>query len=78
MYNNFVPDRPLEPKEEPYVIANCGHEVYEGEELFEFDGVTLCPDCMADKFEELTLHEKAALLGYTVSEVGGEHYDWLY
>lgn len=60
-----VPEPPAEPSEDPrYIAAGCGHEVYDGEDLFECeDGLTLCADCMEEKFSEMTLLERAELLG---------------
>ena len=49
--------------ESRYVIANCGHEVYDGERMYEWeDDDTLCPECVEMKFDELSILEKAALL----------------
>ena len=78
--NNFVPDIRLEPPEEFYIEAGCGHEVYEGEELYEWaGGLTLCPDCMEEKFDDLTLHEKAELLGCRHIVVEKEEgFDWVW
>lgn len=65
-----IPEPPIDPPEDRSVTADCGHEVYEGENLFEWEGGrTLCPDCMEEKFDELTLPEKAALLGCNFKEV---------
>lgn len=36
---------PYEPKEDEYVIADCCHEVYEGESIYIYDGKAYCPDC---------------------------------
>jgi hypothetical protein len=60
-----TPEPPVTPPEDTrYVIADCGHEVYEGEALYDRDdGGTLCPDCMEDKFAELSTAEKAELIG---------------
>lgn len=64
----------LEAPEEFYVTAGCGCEVHEGEELYEWENKTLCPDCMEEKFNEMTLQEKAALLGCEFSTVErGKH-----
>lgn len=60
----FVPEPPVSPPEELYATAGCGHEVYEGEEIYQWEnGITLCPECMSDKFSELDLNERADLLG---------------
>lgn len=61
----YVPEPPVLPPEDvSYVTAGCGHEVYEGEELFEWEnGATLCPDCLEDRFMEMSLTERAELLG---------------
>ena len=56
---------------ERYVIADCGHEVYDGECLYEWeDGRSLCPECVEGKFDGLSTAEKAALLGCEGAEVG--------
>ena len=66
----YTPEPPITPQEELYIYADCGHEVYEGESLFEWeDGMTLCPECMEDKLEALTLAEKAKLMGCGCTEV---------
>ena len=67
----YMPEPPVTPPEKDlYMYADCGHEVYEGESLFEWeDGMTLCPECMEDKLEELTLEEKAKLMGCGCVEV---------
>lgn len=44
---------PYEQPEDPYVYADCGHEVYEGEILREFDGKTWCPECFLDEIHSL-------------------------
>ncbi len=61
----FKPEPPLEPLEDArYVTAGCGHELYEGEDLYEWEnGQTLCADCLEDRFCEMSLSEKAELLG---------------
>ncbi len=61
----YMPEPPVTPPEDDrYIVAGCGHEVYEGEELFEWeDGSTLCGDCLSDRFEEMSLVERAELLG---------------
>lgn len=53
------------PPEPDYITAGCGCEVYEGETIFSYDGGTLCPDCMEAIFDEMSLEEKAELLGCT-------------
>ena len=45
-YNHGVGE--LAPPEERYIMAKCGHEVYEGEDLYETEDGTLCPDCFDD------------------------------
>ena len=61
----YVPEPPVTPPEdEHYVTAGCGHEVYDGEELFEWEnGQTLCADCLSDRFGERSIVERAELLG---------------
>jgi hypothetical protein len=69
--NMKTPEPPVLPPEDTrYIIADCLHEVYEGERLYDWeDGATLCPECMEDKFSELSTREKAALLGCESSVV---------
>ena len=46
-----------------FIVADCGHEVYDGEYMYEWEGEkTLCPECVEVKFDELCTAEKAALL----------------
>jgi hypothetical protein len=61
----YIPELPVNPPDDGrYVTADCGHEVFEDEELFEWEnGRTLCPDCLEDKFKELSLVERADLMG---------------
>jgi len=68
----YIAEPPTDPPEDtPHIIAGCGHEVYQDEEVFDWterkDGEeitkTLCPDCMEDKFKEMPLTERAELLG---------------
>jgi hypothetical protein len=61
----YTPAPPLSPPEDDrYLTAGCGHEVYDGEELFEWeDGHTLCADRLSDRFDELSLAERAEFLG---------------
>jgi hypothetical protein len=49
----------------PFIYADCGHEVYEGEYVYTSEtGATLCPDCMRDVLAELPLYEQAENAGY--------------
>ncbi len=61
----YIPQPPVEPPDDAgYITAGCGHEVYEGEEVFEWEnGATLCSDCLEDRFLEMSLTERAELLG---------------
>ncbi len=61
----YVPEQSIEPPDDgSYMTAGCGHEVYEGEEIFEWEnGATLCAECLEDRFLELSLEERAELLG---------------
>jgi hypothetical protein len=69
-----VPSPPLEPPEDGFIIADCGHEVYDGERMYELPGGDmLCPDCVEDRFLDMTTYDKARLLGCeaTVVRVAG-------
>jgi hypothetical protein len=58
------PEPPVEPPDMGrYMTADCGHEVYNGEDLFEWEGATFCSDCIEDKLRDMTLLERAELLG---------------
>jgi hypothetical protein len=61
----LMPEPPLSPPEDDrYLTAGCGHEVYDGEDLFEWEnGQTLCSDCLSDRFNDMSLVERAELLG---------------
>jgi hypothetical protein len=59
--------RRASPREENFVLADCGHEVYSGERTYEKDGSTLCGDCVEDELGDLSIGEKAQLLGYEPS-----------
>lgn len=65
---NSAEPSPL-PREEPYIIADCGHEVYGGELLIDWTRgksvITLCPDCFRDKLGALSLAELALHFGCT-------------
>ena len=50
-------------KRERYIEADCGHECYDGELLYSYDGGWICPDCLAEVFDSLPLREKAELIG---------------
>ncbi|MEL4106331.1 hypothetical protein AAFA46_05745 [Oscillospiraceae bacterium WX1] len=64
-HQSDIPEPPPGPPENDRCItADCGHELYEGEELYIWeDGETLCSDCLEDKFQEMSLSERAELLG---------------
>ena len=70
------PERRLSPRGDKFVFAECGHEVYEGERIYEWEPGTLCPDCMEDRFSELSTQEKAELLGCESSEVVLADFNW--
>lgn len=54
-----------DPPESSFFTADCGHEVYQTETVYESaSGRVLCPDCMEDEIDGMTLPEKAALLGF--------------
>jgi hypothetical protein len=75
LYSQYpIPEPPLNPPEPECVTADCGHEVYDGEDIYSFERETLCPDCMEERFNELSTREKAELLGcgYRVVSFGRE------
>ena len=57
-----MPEPSIEPPEDFYITADCGHEVYEGELLLEWENKNICPDCFKDKAGELSIEELAELL----------------
>ena len=63
------PELPVDPPEEKYITADCGCEVYDGENIYTWECKRLCPDCMKQKIAEMRLEELAALLGCTWREV---------
>lgn len=66
-----TPEPPTEPNFiERYVVADCGHEVYEGEYLYERDDArTMCTECLEDFIDALTISEKAELIGCEASVI---------
>ena len=58
-----------DPPENYFVMADCGHEVYDGENLYLWNEKTLCPDCMKDKVGEIPLSEIAVFLGAKIEHV---------
>lgn len=69
MYYNGIPEPPIEPPEDFFVEADCGHEVYDGDYLYEWEGRQLCGDCFREKVEEMTNQELALLLDTDYSMV---------
>ncbi|SHI23920.1 hypothetical protein SAMN02745823_03785 [Sporobacter termitidis DSM 10068] len=67
MLRNAMPEPPIDPPDERYLTAGCGHEVYEGERLVEWhDGkrfAYLCEECFRDKLAALTTEELARQFG---------------
>lgn len=60
----YEPEPRVEPPEDEYYTASgCGHEIYEGEYAYEYEGMVYCPDCLRDKIMELETDELATLLG---------------
>lgn len=71
----YTPEPPLEPPEDDrYMIADCGHEVYEGENMYEWDvpyrdedgklkykHKTHCPDCFMDEIKKMLRESPAEL-----------------
>lgn len=62
MLNFAVKEPAIEPPEEKYITASCGHECYHGEKLYMWENESLCPDCFLDKVRELSIDELAELL----------------
>lgn len=60
---HLMKEPPVEPPEPDSVVADCGCEVYAYEYIYEWDGRTLCPDCMETELNKLPLHELVTLLG---------------
>jgi hypothetical protein len=63
MYTN-LPEPSAEPPQYRFMTANgCLHEVYDGEDIYEFESRTYCEECLRDKIFEMTTRELAALVG---------------
>ncbi|MBR5948249.1 MAG: hypothetical protein IKZ82_06320 [Clostridia bacterium] len=58
-----------DPMDEFYDVADCGHEVYEGGLLLEWDGERLCRDCLIDRLREMDEESLALYLGCGYSVV---------
>lgn len=59
------------PESDCYTTSGCGHEIYEGEYAYEYEGETYCPDCLRDKIFDLDTDELADLLGIERVETNG-------
>lgn len=71
------PEPRTDPPEADYITVDCGHEIYEGEEVFEWTAPSekhpggvieeTCADCfesrLAERWDKLTLEQKADLIG---------------
>lgn len=76
-----TPEPRLDPPEPFCIIADCQHEVYDGESLFEWETydqktgkrrtIHICPDCFEENFNKAfpTNAEKAELLGMEYREI---------
>ena len=62
---------PEPPDDDFYITADCGHEVYEGDEIIEDnDSVrTQCVECFLDDIRKLTLSELADRFNATLRTV---------
>lgn len=66
MSRYYEPELPTGPPESDYIYADCKHEVYEGEPLYESECKTYCPDCAEDldlldcDYEIVTFHRIAS------------------
>lgn len=66
-----TPEPRIDPPEPFCITADCGHEVYEGEALYEWQVYvngewkrkTVCPDCFDEYVAKLTREEIADMLG---------------
>lgn len=58
-----MPEPRVEPPEDYSVKADCGHDVFEDEDTFLWEGEWLCPDCFKDKIKALALTEVADIFG---------------
>lgn len=68
----YEPEPRIEPPEDEYYTASgCGHEIYEGEYAYEYEGKVYCPDCLRDKIMELDTDELAYLLRIERVEMNG-------
>lgn len=66
----YGPEPRLEPIDsEVYVTGDCGHEIYEGEPIIEWDGKSICDECFWDNIKELTVSEVAAQFDCEISMV---------
>ena len=68
MRYRFSTEPSLEPVDPDELDLDCGHSIYKGEKMYEWDGKWLCPDCFLEKVEEMTLDEIAELLNVEVKK----------
>ena len=69
-----IPEPSLIQPEDFYVMADCGHEVYEGESLYEWCGKYYCADCFKEEINDLEAVELASLVGSEVQRVANPRY----
>ena len=65
----YEPEPRIDPPEYDEVFADCGHNVYKGEKLYEVEDKWLCPDCFEDKTKEFSVDELAELLGVAIKVI---------
>ena len=63
---------PEPPDDEFCIVANCGHEIYEGDEIVEGAGKTQCVECFLDEVYDLPVSELAGRFEATLRVVTKE------
>ena len=43
--------------------ADCRDEIYEGEKAYEWEGTLICANCLEARLDDMTIDEKAELIG---------------
>ena len=66
-------DLGVEPRLEPtddelYIMASCGHEIYEGDKIYKINGLRLCECCFEDFLADMDLDEICEKMGGAVEK----------
>ena len=65
----IIPESRLYPPEPHYITVSCGHEIYDGEKMVEWNGKWICEECFRDKVMAQGVEELARVFNSEVQTV---------